>query len=474
MAGIKSYGAYVPLWRMSRETIAKQWGMAPAPGEKAVASYDEDSITMAVAAAMDCLHGLDREQVDGLLFASTNSPYKEKQAATTVAAAIDLKSSLFTGDYTNSLRAGTSALRAALDAVKAGSAKEMLVAAGDCRLGAPRSDYEQTVGDGAVALLVSNTDVIAEVEVSHSTIHEIVDMWRSDKEDFVGGWEDRFVFQEGFLRSMTETIAGCLAKGGLKISDITKAALYAPDARRHAELVRALRLDAKSQVQDPLLNVLGNTGAAFAPMLLVAALEQAKAGDRILLASYGDGCDAYVLRVTQNITKLGSRRGIKAHVQSKRLIPDYSTYMRWRGLMQADAGSRRPPIPIPSASALWRERNEVLRLYGATCQSCGTTQYPPQRMCTICHTPDKSTPVRLSDKKGSIFTYSMDYIAGSVEVPLVVAIVDFEGGGRMVSQMTDRDINEIKVGMPVEMSFRNLYTVGGIHNYFWKSTPVRA
>ena len=67
----------------------------------------------------------------------------------------------------------------------------------------------------------------------------------------------------------------------------------------------------------------------------------------------------------------------------------------------------------------------------------------------------------------------MDYIAGTTDTPLVIAVVDFDGGGRVLCMLTDREIDEIKVGMPVEMSFRKLRVVNGIHNYYWKAIPRR-
>ena len=115
MAGITSYGAYVPLWRLSREAIMK--GVR---GEKAIRNFDEDSTTMAVAAAIDCLKGQKREAIDAVFFATTTSPYKEKQMSTTIAAACDLRRDITTYDFTNTLRSATSAIKAALDAVKAG------------------------------------------------------------------------------------------------------------------------------------------------------------------------------------------------------------------------------------------------------------------------------------------------------------------------------------------------------------------
>src|SRR4030043_374626 len=90
MAGIISYGAYIPLWRLSREVIGKAWESASTGGERSDANNDENAITLASAGAIDCLCGLEREKVSGLYFASTTSPYKEKECSTLVAMAADL------------------------------------------------------------------------------------------------------------------------------------------------------------------------------------------------------------------------------------------------------------------------------------------------------------------------------------------------------------------------------------------------
>jgi len=61
----------------------------------------------------------------------------------------------------------------------------------------------------------------------------------------------------------------------------------------------------------------------------------------------------------------------------------------------------------------------------------------------------------------------------SLDTPTTTTVVDFEGGGRMLCDMTDRKLEEVRVGIAVEFTFRKLYTVGGIHNYWWKCTPAR-
>jgi hydroxymethylglutaryl-CoA synthase len=467
MVGITSYGAYVPLYRLSREAIAKG-----ARGEKAICNFDEDSITMAVAAAIDCLTGIDRETIDGLYFATTTSPYKEKSGAVTVAMGADLKEDVFTADFAHSLRAGTAALRSAIDAVKAGSAKKVMVTAVDARLGIPGTTFEQNFGDGAGALLIGDSDVVASIEDSYSVYSEILDVWRADNDTFVRSWEDRFTATHGYLEVVGEAVSGLLKKTGLKPGDFAKAVFYTPDARRSADLAKGLGFDAKTQLQDPLFAVLGNTGAAFPLMLLVAALEEAKAGDRILLASYGDGSDAFVLQVTDQIEKIRDRRGMKGHLGSKKVIDDYRQYLIWRGLLPIEP--RKETVAFISSPALWRERDANLRLRGVKCQACGTIQYPPQRVCTKCHAKDQFEPYRLSDKKAKIFTYSMDYITFPVlERPVVTTTIDFDGGGRMLCYLTDRDPEQVKCGLPVEMSFRKLFVRDGINNYFWKSMPIR-
>jgi 3-hydroxy-3-methylglutaryl CoA synthase len=474
MVGITAYGAYVPIWRLPRETIAKEWGMPAAPGEKAVANFDEDALTMAVAAAIDCLNGADRESIDGAFFASTTAPFLERQAAVILAAASDLRRDILTSDFTDSLRAGTQAMRAAADAVKAGSAKKVLVAASDTRMPPPRSQFEMLFGDAAAAVVIGKKNVAVEIQGHYSMYHEISDVWRADKDDFVKSWEDRFVIEEGFVKAFNQAVSECMKKYKCTPDDFDKIVTYAPDQRRHMQVAKMLKVDAGEKLQDGLYANVGLTGCAHPLLVLVGALENAKAGDKILLISYGNGIDIFILQATEHLEKIRGVRGLAGHIAPKREVPDYATYGQWRGIVSAEAASRRPATSPPSSSALWRERDKVLRLHGVECKNCGTKQFPAQRVCTRCQSRDDFETVRFSDKKATLFTYSLDYIAGTMDVPLPVCILNFEGGGRMLSTMTDRDVDEIKIGMPLEMTFRRLAKVGGVPNYYWKCIPARA
>jgi len=483
VVGIVSFGAYIPFYRINRAEFGRAWGGFAMPGETAVAAHDEDSITMAMEAATDCLRGINPGSIDALFFATTTSPYKEKLGSSILAAALDFSPETRTMDITGTLRAGTTAINAALDAVNAGSANYVLVAAADCRLGAPSGDFEQILGSGAAAVLIGKGNLVAEVERRYSLTDEFSGVWRSDGDIFLRSWEDRMVLDKGYSSLLPQAMGTLMQQHSLAPDDLAKVVYDAPtNISRHAGVAQRLKLDA-GQVQDPMFLTVGNTGAAMATMMLAAALEEAKPGDRMLLASYGNGADAFLLQVTPSIEKLGTRRGIKQHVRSKRIITSYETYLKWRGIIPLEA-ARRPEQTPTSISALRRNRKEILALYGVRCLQCGTPQYvnpgatlttgvTPVRICVVCHTKDQFEPYRFADKKATVFTFTQDNLAASADPPATTTVVDFDGGGRGVFDMTDRDPAALQVGMRVEMTFRKLFFDRGIHNYYWKTRPIR-
>jgi 3-hydroxy-3-methylglutaryl CoA synthase len=471
MIGIVSYGAYVPIYRLSREAIGAMWVKSLGKGEKAVANADEDSLTMGVEAVLDCLNGMDRQQVDGLYFATASPPYVEKQSASIIRAAVDFREDIPTMDVAHSLRGAGSAMKAALDAVQAGSAKRVMVAAAECRIPAPNSEFEAIFGDGAAAFLIGNSDVAAIIEGSYHLSSEFIDVWRKPEDTYMQTWEDRFIRDEGYLKIPPQAVSALLKKHELSPKDISKAAFYGPDARTHAAMARAMGLDAKTQVQSPMFDSVGNAGTALAPMILVATLEEAKPGDRILYVTYGDGADAFLLLVTEQIKKVRNRRGIKRHLASKLMLPSYGKYVEMRELMEGEAGRR--PARRSSLPVIWRERQHLFPLYGQKCRACGNIQYPRQRICIYCQAKDSFELIRLSDKRGKVFTFSMDERAMEIVLPKVFTVVDLDGGGRFYSVMTDRDTSKIEVGMPVEMTFRIQLEGSGLHNYFWRVRPIR-
>jgi hydroxymethylglutaryl-CoA synthase len=469
MVGITSFEAYVPAYRLSRDGISKFWGTRSLGGERAVAKYDEDSLTMAVAATGGCIRR-SRLEVDGVFFASTTLPYQEKQAATLVAAAAGLSREIRTADFSDSLRAGTIALRAAFDAVKSGTAENIVVAAADCRMGEGKSQFEQLFGEGAAAIAMGRENVVAAMEGSYSLSSELIDLWRLEGDAFTRSWEERFVITEGYLKTMEKVISHIMEKHRLEPKDLSKVIYSGPDSRSHALLAKALGFDRSAQVQDPLYHLIGNTGTAALPIMVAAALEEANPGDLLLVANYGDGGDAILLRVTENIKSLQEDQRMKTLLGRK--IPiSYERYLNWRKLVPLHE-LFRPASPPPSITCLWRESRGVLAFHGSRCRHCGYPQYPPQRVCARCRTKDQFEDYTFSDKKGSISAYTIDYLTTNREAPAVVGVVDFEGGGRVMCEVTECEPSSMRIGMPVEMCFRKIGLRGGIQNYFWKARPI--
>ncbi len=481
MVGITSYGAYIPWYRINRKTIFSAMGwLNPATlleGEKAVANYDEDAVTMAVAAGMDCSNGLDLKTIDGLYFATTSSPYRERQGAVIIGTALDLRPDIRTVDITNSVKAGTTALLSACDTVTAGSANSVMLCASDCRIAKPGSSQEEVYGDGAAAFLLGNSGVIASLEGFYSVSYDFMDHWKAEDDEFDRSWEDRWIRDVGYTKFIPEAISGLLKKYELSIKDFAKIAYPCLYTREHVAIGRALGAD-PGQIQEHMLGTLGNTVTACPLMLLVAALEDAKPGDKILVASYGNGSDALFFQVTDEIEKVRDRRGIKEHLASKKELTSYEKYASFRNIIPMERGIRGEEISFTQVSMLWRERRGILGLCGSRCRRCGTPQYPPQRICVKpdCGAIDEMEDYRFSDKSGHLFTYTADSLAFTPSPPAVYGMVDFEGGGRYWFDLTDCDPDLLKVGMPLEMSFRRKYldAARGIHGYFWKATPIRA
>ncbi|MBW1781364.1 MAG: 3-hydroxy-3-methylglutaryl CoA synthase [Deltaproteobacteria bacterium] len=471
--GISSFGSYIPYFRLERKVISEIWGRHSMGGERSVANNDEDAITMAVEASQNCLATQNMDGVEGLFFATTSAPYKEKMNASLIGTAVDLKRAITTTDFAHSLRSGTGALKAAFDSIKSGSMKNIVVAASDCRNGYPRSDQEQLFGDGAAAIMVSGQNLSAQFEGGYSISNEMMDVWRNPEDTYVRTWESRFILGEGYLNHMKEVVSGLLKKQGLDAKAISKAILPAPDIRSHKTLAKQLGFDMNTQVQDPLLSNVGHCGCAHPLLMLVNALEEAHPGDLLLLANYADGADAMLFKVTTGIEKIRHPRRIKDYLENKALLPSYARFLSYKGLVETVPGE--PYRLMPSATVSWRDRRCILRCHGSRCNACGKTTFPVQRVCYHCNAKDEFDEVPLSHLKGNVFTFTLDNLAGRSDDPVVIQTIADLGKDkvRFYGMMTDCDPSEAEIGMPIDLTFRRIYDGAGMHNYFWKCRPVR-
>jgi len=461
VAGILRYGSYVPYFRLTRAAIGA------GKGERAVASYDEDSVSMAVEAARDAVRG--GVSLDALLFATLSPPYAEKLNAATIQAALDLPEQIASVELAGSSRMGLGALLLGLDLAAAG--RRTLVCASDVVVGAPGGARESQGGDAAVAFVTGpDGEAIARLVGRASSTMEILDVWRLPEERFGRQWEERFT-ADTMAPMITETAKRALQSAGVEPASLTTVILDGTNARSMAGLPKALGLKPE-QLADPMLASVGRTGTAHAGLLLARALDAASPGDRILVVCEADGADALVFEVTPAIKDMPPVRKVDRWVASKRNDVPYNSYLKWRGVLPFEP-PRRPDPERPSAPPMRRHERWKLAFVGSRCTKCQAGHLPPQRVCVKCRAVDQMRDERFADTSCRVATYTLDHLAYSLQPPVVAAFVDYEGGGRFSCELTDVDPKSVAIGNNLEMTFRRLFTAQGVHNYFWKARPGR-
>ncbi len=464
MIGITAYGAYLPRLRLDRALIGRAWGKHPPAGTKAVANYDEDALTMAVEAALDVVG--DGTGIERLYFASTTAPYLEKQVASLVATACDLPRAIGVADFSGSIRAGTTAVRAAFEALAAGTATGAVVAAADTRLAAPESDLEPVLGDAAVALRLGRDHVLAELVGAAAVAEEFTHLWRTEEQRFVQVFEGRFSTTYGYVRDLVEAAGAALRQAEVPPQRLAALALGAPDVRSATDVAKKLGCEA-TRFDRVLLDRVGITGTPDPLLGLVRALGRAAPGDLILVGSAGEGADALLFRATDAVRGYRAAHDLARQMEGGTALPSYEKYLKYRRVLAPE------PVGEAITNVLeFQELRQNVRLYGSRCQDCGLVQYPMTRVCIGCRARDRLVEQKLGHR-GTVFTYTVDHLFPTIELPLPMAVIDLDGGGRLYLQVADAAPEEVTIGAAMELCFRRLHEGGGNYNYFWKAKPAR-
>ena len=481
MIGITSFGGYIPRLRLDRMAIYQGMGwfapatIAVAQGERSFCNWDEDALTMAVSAAQDCLSGLDKSTIDAVYLGSTTLPFQDRLNAGILKTALNLKDNLNAVDFTSTQRAGSTALVEALSAVKSGDKRQVLVTASDKRLTKPAYFYEMWFGDGAASTLVGQDNVVAEFLGSYTVTRDFVDHYRGLGRKYDYMWEERWVRDLGYSTIIPEAVTGLFDKLSISMDDIDRFVFPCFFKAEHRNIAKKLGATPE-KLMDNLHEVCGETGAAHPLVLLVKALEEAKPGDRILMASFGGGCDALCFQVTDAIKDLPARLGINGSLAKKKSTDNYFKFLKFRELIEPEMGIRAEAATQTAMTVLYRRRDLLTGLVGGQCRECGTPQIPRQRVCVNpdCGAVDSQDPYEFSEVPAAVKTFTADMLAVSVDPPHIYGMVQFEGGGRFLADFTDCELADVKVGAPVKLAFRKRYDdkERGFTGYFWKAVPL--
>lgn len=485
-AGISSFGAYLPRLRLQRKAIAaaNAWFnpsvAALGKGERTMANWDEDAVTMAVEAARDALPRSrdplsSRGHVGALYFASTTMPFADRQNAGIVSAALSLSENIHTADVTGSQRAGVSALIAALEKVASGATSNALVAAADRRATRAGAPQEFQFGDGGAAFVVSTQDVAVRYLGSNSTSVDFIDHFRGEGEEFDYGWEERWIRDEGYTRIVPQTVKGLLEKTGVKAAEVDHFILPCLFAKLDQQLAQKCGID-PSKVRDNLAGTVGECGTAHALLMLAHALEEAKPGQKILVAAFGQGCDSLLLEVADGIEKARPARGVKGSLARRKEETNYMKWLAFNGLVEMEKGMRAEKDNKTALTVTYRKRDMLFGLVGGKCEKCGTAQFPRTRICVNpnCKAVDQQKPFSFAELDGKVLSWSADFLTYSQDPPQHYGMVTFEEGGRFLADFTDVDVGTVDTGSKMRMVFRvkDFDDRRGFRRYFWKAAPV--
>lgn len=479
--GITGFGVYIPRLRLSRQAVvtANAWYApelkAKGNGHKAMANWDEDSITMAVAAARDALHGQDnRGRVREVLLASTSLPFAERLNAAVLAEALNLDEYVAAADVGGSQCAALAALSQAL-ASAASTPGEVLLSAADNRRTRAASAQELEYGDAAAALLVGREGVIAEALGQAAMTVDFIDRFRQSGRDIDYYGEERWIRDEGVSRIMPGVIQRALRESGVTAEAVDHFIFPCSLARLDVQLAKACGLRADSLV-DGLLDRVGHTGVGHGLLLLAQVLENAQPGQLILLAQFGSGARALVLRVTAEIRRFRPRRGVSGWLARGREETAYTRYLAYKGQLQLERGVRGEQDKKTALSTAYRHRRAILGMVAGRCRVSGDVHFPPSRLTYTPDAPllDSQEPYPLADRQGRVLSWSAESLSSYLAPPHHYGQIDFDGGGRLLMEFTDVTRGEVETGMSVEMVLRikDIDELRGFKRYFWKATPV--
>lgn len=339
--GIMGYGAYIPQYRLPGREIARVWtnGLGGTPvTEKAVAGEDEDVVTMSIEAARNALKRarINPEELRAVWVGSESHPYAVKPTSTIVAESIGASPNIQAADWEFACKAGTEAVQASIGLIGSGMGKYALSIGMDTAQGRPGDALEYTAASGGAAFLLGPAEEAGVIyQGSYSFVTDTPDFWRRPNENYPSHG-DRFTGEPAYFHHTMNAAQQLMSMMGTQASDYQYAVFHQPNVKFPSRAAQTLGFK-PAQIETGLLaDRIGNVYSGSCMLGLTAILDIAKAGDRILMVSYGSGAgsDAFDLLVTERIAGMSQRAPTTDTYIRRRIEIDYATYCRYRGKLK--------------------------------------------------------------------------------------------------------------------------------------------
>ena len=343
--GISGYGCYIPEYRITVEEIARVWGQNAEQikkglqvNEKAVADRDEDTITISVEAAKNALRysKIPPEKIGALFVGSESHPYVVKPSGTVVAEALGLPEELMLSDFEFACKAGTTAIMVCNALVKAGEIEYGMGIGADTAQGQPGDALEYTAASGGAAFILGK-DPLAIIEGMFSYTTDTPDFWRREGQKYPKH-AARFTGEPAYFKHVVNSTKGLLNKLSLREKDFDHIVFHMPNGKFPRVACKKLGFDEKKLLRSLVVEKIGNTYSGSSLLGLCAVLDIAKAGERILITSFGSGAggDSLSLLVTDKIEERRNKEfGIDYYTNRKKYV-DYALYAKMRGKIRME------------------------------------------------------------------------------------------------------------------------------------------
>lgn len=297
--GIVGYGAYVPYERVTVRAISQQWQVDSATIEKslgvkqkAIASNDEDSLTMAVEASLLAFKKtrVKPNKIGAVFIGSESHPYAVKPTGTILGDILGLDNNYFCADLQFACKAGTAGLQIVASMIEAGLIDYGLVVGTDKAQARPGDALEYTTAAGAAAFILGRKkqEFISQLYYTDSFSSDTPDFWRRQGCDFPSH-TGRFTGEPGYFYHVETCLKNFLQKTQKQPVDFDYAVFHMPNAKFPLKVAKKFGFTQKQISPGFLVSQIGNPYSASSLLGLTLVFDQAKKNNHILLVSYGSG-----------------------------------------------------------------------------------------------------------------------------------------------------------------------------------------
>lgn len=461
MSNIASIGSYIPHYSVGDKILSPK---TRKNGKRAVAYVDEDIITMAYEAAVNCFNRCAANKsgvnTDAIFFATTSPVFRNRYHASFLAGLLNLPKEITALDFGSTPRAGTDALLLASHLADAGIYKNILVVCSELDFPGIGEEEKKPSGHAACAFLIGNADsknFIAKITSVHSFSSDIAEEFIYKNQNI--SFDPRFSRDSGFKTN----VKSALGKIKINPGDFDAVILNSLFSKLAGGIFFKAGFSESQFAKDSISSSTGNTGCCHGLLQLINSIENKK--KKILVFDYFNGTNVISVDADADFSALPPTPD-----DNKKNIESYQEYLRIRKIGNFNSIKYKTEEMFSSEMMNEREKENAIYLNGFECTECKTVYFIKSARCKKCKCEKFS--LKKLQNSGTVYTSTKEFYFPHSFPPITMAVIDLDGGGRITVQMTDdmypEEKNKVEIGSKVKLVLRKMMEKGTKPDYFWK------